>query len=338
MPLTKLVFKPGINRDQTNYASEGGWYAMDKVRFRSGFPEKIGGWVVTTLDQYAGAARSLYPWITADGASLIGIGTNEKIYVAVSSNLIDITPIRETYTSITAASTNNCFTTTLGSNEVIVTLTAHGATEGSYVIFSGAVGVGGIPALELNTEFKVSNVSINQFTITVITSATSTVASGGGTAIEAEFQVNIGNFNVTAGYGYTTGTWSRGSWGSGTTTPIFQPARLIDFQNFNNDLIFNIDGGDIYYWAYDTSFTTRAVLLSSLGGALAVPQQVNKILFASSGHLLALGCTEYNALGSAPTYSGTFDPLMVRWANVDADLGPEPQNWKPELTNTSGFF
>lgn len=339
MALSKLVFKPGLNRDQTNYASEGGWYDCDKIRFRSGFPEKIGGWTVQTLQQYVGAARAIYTWITADGSQITALGTNEKIYLVVSSNIIDITPIRVTYTnaSPTAGFTNNCFTTTNGSTTVTVTLTAHGAVDGAYVTFSGVVGFAGIPSGDFNKEFKISNVTINTFDITVATPATSG-ATGGGTNITAAFQINPGNNNVTAGYGWGTGTWGRSTWGSGTTTPIYQPARLVFFQNFNDDLMFNIRGGDIYYWQYVPSYSTRAVLLSSLGGAIAVPQQVNKILFASTGHLIALGCTTYDALALPPNYLGTYDPLLVRWANVDADIGPEPENWKPELTNTAGFF
>lgn len=334
MALSKLVFKPGINRDQTNYASEGGWYEMDKVRFRSGFPEKIGGWRVQTLDQYAGTVRAIFPWVASDGAELTAIASNEKIYLVVSSNLIDITPIR---TVIDTPDTDNCFGTTSGSKVVLVTIVGHGADEGAYVTFSGAVGFAGIPAGDLNKEFKIFDVTGTTFKITVATAANATT-SGGGTAIDAEFQINPGNSIVTAGYGFGAGTWGRGSWGSGTTTPVFQPARLSFFQNFNDDLLFNISGGDIYYWAYDPTFLTRAILLSDVSGAVAVPQQVTKILFASTGHLFALGCTSYDAGGSSPDYLGTYDPLMVRWANVDADIGPEPENWKPELTNTAGFF
>ena len=337
MALSKIVFKPGINRDQTNYASEGGWYNCDKIRFRSGFPEKIGGWQVQTIDQYIGSARAVYPYLASNGQELTGVGTNIKIYLAVGTTLIDITPIRETFTTGTAPSTDNCFSTTDTSNVVTVTLTAHGATNGSYVTFSGVVGFAGIPDADFNQEFSVSNVTTNTFDITVDTPATSTVSGGGGTAIVAAFQINVGNDNVTAGYGWGTDGWSSGAWGSGSTIPIFQPARLIQFQNFNDDLLFNVEGGDIYYWAYDSSFTTRAVLLSSIAGAQAVPQQVTRIIFASTGHLFALGCTSYDATNS-PTFLGSYDPLMVRWANVDADIGPEPENWKPELTNTAGFF
>jgi hypothetical protein len=335
MPLSKLVFKPGINKDQTNYASEGGWFDMDKVRFRSGYPEKIGGWLVQTFEQYAGEARLLFAWGLTTGNPLLCIGTNEKIYVTAGTQLVDITPIRVTFTT---TATDNCFGTTNGSTTVLVTITGHGADEGAYVTFSGAVAVGGVTAPNLNKEFKISNVTVNTFEITVATAATSTVASGGGTAITAAFQINIGYENVTAGYGWGTGTWGRGTWGSSSTSPIYFDARLIFADNFNNDLIFNINDSFIYYWVYDTNFSTRAVLLSSISGAVAVPQQVGKVMFAPSGHLMAFGCTEYDAGAASPNYLGAYNPLLIRWADVDPDTGPNPLDWQPTQTNTARFL
>jgi hypothetical protein len=337
MALSKLVFKPGINRDQTNYASESGWYEMDKVRFRSGFPEKIGGWKVNTVEPYYGVARSLFSWNTIDGGDPISIGTNEKIYVSVGSNLIDITPLRVTYTSVTTPSTDNCFGTTDTTTTVTVTLIDHGATEGAWVTFAGATDVGGILAAEINKEFKIFNVTTDTFDITVATAATSTT-TGGGTAISAAFQINIGNVNTTLGYGWGAGAWGRSGWGAGSAVPIYTLPRLIFQDNFNDDLVFNINGGDIYYWVYNTVSTARAVLISSLIGAVAVPQQVGKIQFTSQGFLLALGGTTYDPLAAAPDYLGYFDPLMIRWSNVDPDIGPEPENWQPTLTNSAGFL
>ena len=338
MPLSKLVFKSGINRDQTNYASEGGWYDMDKVRFRSGYPEKIGGWTVQTFDPYVGEARLLFPWGITTGNAILCVATNEKIYVATGTTLHDITPLRITYTHSTTPTTDDCFKTTISSTTVTVTITGHGADEGAYVTFSGAVAVGGVAAVDLNKEFKISNVTTNTFDITVANAATSTVAAGGGITITAAFQINIGYATVTAGYGWGTGTWGRGTWGSGSTAPIFFDARLIFADNFNNDLIFNISDGAIYYWVYDSNFTTRAVLMSSLGGALAVPQQNDLILFAPSGHLISFSCTEYDPGASAPDYAGAHNSLLIRWANVDPITGPDPTYWKPELTNTAGYL
>jgi len=336
MPLSKLVFKSGINRDQTNYASEGGWFDMQLARFRSGFPEKFGGWVVQTQNAYEGVARSIFTWNTTDGGQIIGVGTNEKMYAGAGTNLYDITPIRETLAS---PDTDNCFQTTDTSNVVIVNIIGNGAIDGDWVTFSGVTGtVGGIPDAELNAEFQITYIDSNSFSITVTTPATSTVAAGGGTAIEAAFQINIGYPVTTLGYGWGTGAWSRGAWGSASNVPVNLPARLIFQQNFNNDLIWNIRYSDIYYWVYTAGFNTRSVLLSDISGAVAVPQQVSRILFTPQGFLLALGCTTYDPLASPPQYLGYYDPLMIRWSNVDANAGPQPEVWEPSLTNTAGFL
>ena len=336
MALSKLVFKSGINRDQTNYASEGGWFDMQLARFRSGFPEKFGGWVVQTQNAYEGVARSIFTWNTTDGGQIIGVGTNEKMYAGAATNLYDITPLRETLTS---PDTDNCFQTTDTSNVVIVNIIGNGAIDGDWVTFSGVTGtVGGIPDSELNAEFQITYIDSNSFSITVTTPATSTVAAGGGTAIEAAFQINIGYPVTTLGYGWGTGVWGRGGWGSASNVPVNLPARLIFQQNFNNDLIWNIRYSNIYYWVYTAGFNTRSVLLSDISGAVAVPQQVTRILFTPQGFLLALGCTTYDPLASPPEYLGYYDPLMIRWSNVDADIGPQPEVWEPTLTNTAGFL
>jgi hypothetical protein len=338
MPLSKLVFKPGVNRDQTDYASEGGWYEMDKVRFRSGFPEKLGGWTVKTFTPYVGSARSIFIWTTTDGSRLVAVGTNQKIYVNSATSLYDITPLRITYTTASSPSSDNCFQTTNGSNLVEILNITAGIEDGEWVTFSGVTtAVGGIPAAEFNNEFQIDVISGTPY-ITLPTTATSTATSTGNTAITAEFQINIGNSITTLGYGWGAGAWSRGSWGSGSTIPVFFYPRLEFFDNFNNDLLFNIFGADLYYWAYDPSYTTRAILLKDVAGAVAVPQQVTVSLFASSGHYVALGCTNYDAAAAAPDYLGTYDPLLIRWANVDADIGPQPEVWQPTVTNTAGFL
>jgi hypothetical protein len=412
MALKKLLFKPGIYRDNTNYANEGGWYDMDKVRFRSGFAEKIGGWQVVNFTPYAGQCRSLYNYQTTDGATITGLGTSEKYYVLVGTALYDITPVRVVYTTSTTPSTDNCFDTTDTSTTVTVTLTGHGANEGDYVTFAGAAAVGGVPDTELNTEHQIFNVTATTFDITVTTAATST-ANGGGTSITATFQIHIGYGGNTYGYGWGTGVWSRLTWGSASTNPILLPPRIIFQDQFNNDLIWNIQDGDIYYWDYDSAFSNISVPLNTLSGSRAVPEQVGKSMFASSGHLLALSCTEYGRATTAgavissitnsgttatittatahgldpldwvefsgqtprayqgeyqvvttPTsttftvvllqdpggsasvegtyvyidYSGNYDPLLIRWANVNPDIGPQPEEWKPEITNSAGFI
>jgi hypothetical protein len=347
MALSKLLFKPGVNRDQTNYASEGGWYETQLVRFRSGFPEKFGGWTVSNLNAYTDSARAIFSWSTTDGSNLLGIGTNSRVYVGAGTTLHDITPVYATYTNATSPSSSNCIGTTNGSKTVTVTITGHGATTGTYVSFSGIAGptIGGIPVSEMNTTVQVTVLDSNTFTFQATTTATSTTTGQGGTGITVVIYMPAGFPIATAGYGWGTSTWSRLTWGSGSTLPIFQPARLIFMDKFNNDLVFNTQydtvsgtGGEIYYWVYNTAFSNDAVLLKSLAGAVAVPQKVTKILFTPQGFLLALGCTNYDATAAAPDYLGTYDPLLIRWSNVDPDIGPEPENWQPTTTNTAGFL
>jgi len=337
MPLSKLLFKPGANRDQTNYASEGSWFDMDKVRFRSGFPEKIGGWRPQNFTAYVGSARSVFTWGTTDGSEIVGIGSNVKVYVSAGTNIYDITPLR---TTLVSAATNNCLNTINASKVITINVSGHGLTTGDYVTISGVTGptIGGIPIAQINAEHVVTVVTSSQFTITVTSAATSTTSNQGGTGISIACQIAIGNAAATFGYGWGTSVWNRGTWGSSSTVPILLPPRLIFQDKFNNDLIFNIRGSFIYYWEYVTAFNTRAVLLSAVSGAVAVPQQVTKVLFSPQGFLLCLGCTNYDASQSSPNYLGSFDPMLVRWSNVDADIGPEPENWQPTLTNTAGFL
>ena len=411
MALKTLQFQPGINRDKTNYADQGGWFDGDMIRFRQGYPEKIGGWQVENFAAYEGAARSLFSYVTTDGAVNVGIGTNSKMYVAAGTYIHDITPIRATFVS---SATDNCFTTTTSAaTTVTVNIDDHLALAGDFVTFSGSAAVGGILAANLNLEFEIQTiVDADNFTITTATSATSG-ATGGGTGITAVFQLNIGSATTSGGLGFGTGTFGRGTFGSSIAAPVLVFSQLSFQDNFNNDLLFNISGGDIYHWTYNTAYSNRAVELNTITGSKAVPEQVTKIFFAPSGHLLALGCTSFNPATSAAgvsissitrstttatltasgphglstldyvtlsgqipntysgnfqvtvtgattftyvmtsdpggsattvgsyvkaTYLGTLDPLLIRWANVDATIGPQPEVWSPTPTNTSGFL
>ena len=207
MPLQKLVFKAGINKEGTNYTNEGGWFDCDKVRFRSGNAEKLGGWTRLSNNVYQGICRALWNWGTLAGANLLGVGTNLKYYIEQGGEYNDVTPIRQTFTHSTAVSTDNMFSTTNGSNVVTVTLPNYGGVTNDFVTISGSTAVGGIPAAELNGEHQITYKSATQFTFTTITSATSTVAAGGGTAITAAFQVNTGLDVEIAGTGWGAGTW-----------------------------------------------------------------------------------------------------------------------------------
>ena len=203
MPLQKLQFRPGVNREGTDYSNEGGWYACDKVRFRSGFPEKIGGWTRLSNDTFLGVARALWNWATLAGANLLGVGTNLKYYIEQGGGYNDITPIRATFT---APTTNNCFSTTNGSNVVTVTIVNYEGVSGDFVTFSGANAIGSVTAADLNQEFQLTYVSPTAFTITVANVANST-GSGGGNTINAAFQVNTGLDVFVSGTGWGAGPW-----------------------------------------------------------------------------------------------------------------------------------
>jgi hypothetical protein len=327
MPLQKLQFKPGLNRDQTNYTNEGGWNNCDKIRFRSGYPQKIGGWLRYSTQSLAGICRQVFNWITTASDNYLALGTSKKLYIEAGQIIYDITPIRATFAT---PATDNCFATVNGSKTVTVTIVAHGATDGDYVTFSGVVGpIGGIPQSEFNAEFIVDQVTANTFTITVATTATSST-SGGGSAITAAFQIPVGNANAAVGYGWGAGVWSRGGWGSGAGVPVVNPQRDWFLQNFDNDLVANIRNGAIYYWQYSGGIATRATLLSTTtisGVAPAdVPTEAMQILVSQNDkHLLAFGCTPFGG--------GAADPLLIRFATQD-----QPNVWTPLVTNSAGFL
>jgi hypothetical protein len=328
MPLQKLQFKPGVNRDQTNYSNEGGFYECDKIRFRSGYPQKIGGWLRYGEITLKGICRQMFNWITSFSDNLLALGTSKKVYLEGGGFLTDITPIRATFVS---PATDNCFDTTIGLTLVNVNIVGHGATAGSFVTFSGVVGpIGGIPQAQFNAEFEITSITdADNFKITVTTAATSST-TGGGTGITAAFQINIGNDIAAIGYGWGAGGWSRLGWGSGALTPVVDIQRDWFFNNFDNDLAMNIRNGPIYYWTYDNTFTTRATLLSAttIGGIAPsdVPDEATQILVSQNDkHLLAFGATPYGG--------GQFDPLLIRWSTQD-----QPNVWTPQVTNSAGFL
>jgi hypothetical protein len=327
MALQKLQFKPGVNRDQTNYSNEGGWYECDKIRFRSGYPQKLGGWVRYGLFNLVGICRSMFNWVTTDSENYMAYGTSRKLYIESGEILNDITPIRETFTT---PDTDNCFATTNGSATVVVTIVDHGGVTGDYVTFSGATAVGGIPAGALNTEQIITYLTNNTFSFVATALATSTVASGGGTAITAAFQINVGNDYAVYGYGWGAGPWSRGAWGSGAASPVVIDQRDWFMENFDNDLVANVRNGGIYYWEWVNGPGVRAMPLATLTldgiPAADVPTEtIQALVSQNSKHLIAFGATPYGG--------GDFDPLLIRWATQD-----QPNVWTPLVTNSAGFF
>jgi hypothetical protein len=335
MPFQKLQFKPGVNRDQTNYTNEGGWNECDKIRFRSGFPEKIGGWIKATPRFMLGICRQMFGWITSYTDNFLACGTNKKVYIEVGGQFYDITPLRATNPTFTTPTTDNCFSTVNGSSIVTVNIATSGAEAGNYVDFTGANAIGNISAALLNTSHEIkTSINSSAFTIDVGTAA-NTTSTGGGTTINAGFEISVGFATATLGYGWGTSVWS-GAFGYGLGSP--DGINLVQqdwwFDQFDNDVVMNIRNGAIYYWARGTDPTpdaalgTRAVLLSTFAGAADVPTSAMQILVSQNDkHLLAFGCQPYT--GGATD----FDPLLIRWASQD-----DPGMWTPMVTNTAGFI
>jgi hypothetical protein len=320
VPFQKLSFRPGITHDLTSLANEGGWYACDKVRFRLGFPEKIGGWVRTSANVFLGVARSLSSWYALAGVALAGVGTHLKMYVTMGGAYYDITPLRQT-TNVAA----NAFTTVNLSAVVTCNVTGHGAAVGDYVTLSTSLSaVGGIPAANFVGEFTVLGVTdADHFTITVASTATSN-ATGGNSLFE--FQLPVGAAVPTASYGWGSGAWGSGSWGlSSGSTPI----RVWNQVPYGELLVFGQRGGPLYLFTptvLSYGFD-RGVAVSSLPGASSVPLFQNAMAFSPSARILVLfGTNSY-------TGSGSLDPMLVRWADSDSLV-----EWAPAATNLSGEY
>jgi hypothetical protein len=335
MPFQKLQFKPGVNKDQTNYTNEGGWSECDKIRFRSGFPEKIGGWVKATPEFMLGICRQLFGWVTSFNDNFLACGTNKKTYIEVGGQFYDITPLRDTDPTLTTPVTDNCITTTNGSGTVTIIAVGSNAVEGNYIDITDATDVGGIPAATLNTTHQVDTViNTNAFTFIVGVNATSD-ATGGGTGINLSFEIDTGFPIATLGYGWGTSTWGGAfGWGLGSPVGIDLPQQDWWFDQFDNDLVMNVRNGAIYYWQRGAipdpgiSLATRAIFLKDLAGAADVPTKAMQVLVSQNDkHLLAFGCQPY--AGGA----NDFDPLLIRWASQD-----DPGMWTPLVTNSSGFL
>jgi len=336
MPLQKLQFKPGVNRDQTNYTNEGGWYQCDKIRFRSGYPQKIGGWLRYGTFTLIGICRQMFNWVTTYGDNYLALGTSKKVYIEAGAELYDITPLQHTSTTLGAPS--GPFTATTGSAVLTIsyaTDTAYNPEVGNYVTFAGASSLGGnITDDVLNYVYGYEILSVNTvaytYTINVGVLATSSDTSNGGATVTAYYDIDVGNDIDTFGYGWGAGAWGRGGWGSGAVTPIVQLQRDWFFNNFDNDLAMNIRRGGIYYWKYSDGVGARATNLASttIDGVapVAVPTQATQILLSQNDkHLLAFGCTPYGG--------GAFDPLLIRWANQN-----QANIWDPQVTNSAGFL
>jgi len=323
VPLQKILFKPGVNRENTRYTNEGGWYESEKVRFRQGTPEKIGGWTRYSPYTFLGVCRSLWNWITLAGQNLIGVGTNLKFYINQGGYYNDITPIRATSTI-----NNNPFVATLGSSIITVTDTAHGGITNDYVTFSGATGLGGnVTATVLNAEYQITVISSSSYTITVAVTATAADVSGspgGGAAVVAAYQVNTGPAIAAPLVGWGAGGWGLGVWGSGVA--VTNSLQLWNQYNFGENLLFGPRGAGIYYWIASTGVSTRGVNLTTLGDAQTPVVQNYIIVSDTSRFALVFGTNDPNA-----TSPNALDPMFIRWSDQE-----DPFVWTPAVTNQAG--
>jgi len=330
MPLKKIVFKPGVNKENTRYTTEGGWYECDKVRFRQGSPEKIGGWQQISNNTFLGICRSLFNWVTLGALNLLAVGTNLKYYIGRGGAYFDITPLRAT----TAAGdvTFAAVTTAPYSSTITVSDTSHGASAGDFVTFSGAASLGGnITAAVLNQNYQIDTViNANSYTITAkdpttgaaVTSNASDSGNGGSSTV-GQYEISPGAATDIPLVGWGGGAWSEGTWGVGGVSTY--PLRLWSQSNFGEDLIFGYRGGAMYYWDSSGGTTNnRGVNLNTLPGASEVPTIVNKV-FVSDVYrfVMAFGCNDYGSV--------TLDPMLIRWSDQESAV-----NWSPAATNQAG--
>ena len=327
MPLKKIELSPGINRENTRYATEGGWYEGDKIRFRQGTPEKIGGWERISVSTFLGICRSLWNWVTIGGQNLVGVGTNLKFYIERGGFYYDVTPIRAT--TLAGAVT---FSASTSSSTLTVSNLAHGALLNDFVTFSGAVSLGGnITADVLNQEYQIlAIIDEDSYTITAKDTAGVTVTANasdtgnGGASVVGEYQINTGNDAPVPLVGWGAGEWGGGTWGVGGTTT--QPLRLWSQTNFGEDLVFAYRGGPLLYWDATTGTAVRAQIVDTTNFPTSsdVPTVVNYSFVSDiSRFVFAFGA---NALGTS-----LIDPMLIRWSDQESFI-----NWTPAAANQAG--
>ena len=309
--LKKFQPRPGVNKENTRYANENGWYDSEKVRFRQGMPEKIGGWARISTNTFLGVCRSLWNWVTLAKQNLIGLGTHLKFYIVDGGAYYDITPLRATTTLGTDPFTGN------GTTTVTVTAASHGAITGDFVTYSGATGA---YASTLNAEYQVTVINSNSYTITTATA----IAAGatGGSAVVARYQITVGAATQAPIGGWGAGTWNSGTWGVGGGSANAS-LRLWSQNNFGENLVFGPRGGAMYYWDADGGTGTRGVLLSSLLGASDVPTVQNLVYVSDNRFVFAFGCNDYGLVAQ--------NPMLIRWSDQE-----DPANWTVSATGQAG--
>jgi hypothetical protein len=347
--LQELKFRPGINREATSLANEGGWFDSDKVRFRSGYPQKLGGWVRDTgqataalqppAGAYWGVARATWNWRSLSGSNLLSLGTNLKYYIQNSTGggVHDVTPIR--YTSSATAT----FAATPGSDVIVVTDPGHAAQEGDFLTVSGAAALGGnITAPLLNAEHRVSSyINGNTYTFSAAAVATAGDVGNGGAAVVVAYQLSTGGETYNLGTGWGAGGFggvtepTHTGWGEGVPAAqgIGIQLRTWSHANYGQDLIINPRGGGLYYWANNAnpSIFDRAQRLASTSAGIyqtdtACPSACNFLMVSDASRFVL-------AFGANPVGQTVVDPLLVRWSDQE-----NYALWAPAITNQAGDY
>ena len=329
MPLSKILFKPGINREGTEYDNTGGWFDVNLVRFRKGRPEKFGGWSKDSSNTYLGTARALHAWTSLGGTKYLGLGTTWKYYIREGDSYSDVTPIRKTTTD------GVVFSATNGSSTITATDNLHGSVINDFVTFTGAVSLGGLITAEvLNQEYQITSVTTNTYTFVAKNTdgneviANSSDTGNGGSGVDGIYQVNVGLDVYITGTGWSSGTWGEGTFGSTTALSATNQLRLWTHDHFGENLIINPRAGGIYRWVENNGLTTRAVDLSTVSGANLVPTVGLQVITSEKDrHLIVLGSDPVS--GGART--GTIDPMLISFSDQENDL-----EFQPLISNTAG--
>jgi len=313
MPLQPINFPPGIQKENTEYSAEGFWYDADKVRFKSGKPERIGGWVKHITDTLEGVGRSVIVWRANNGIITTAYATHKKLYVEQGGTLHDITPLRKTIDP--AAS--DTLSSTSSSKTITVTDNAHGCNTGDYVTLSGfTMGTSGLTSTQVNANHAVTVLTANTYTITVATAASAT-ASFGGTVGIFKYEVPIGNVDEEFEYGWGTSTWGTSTWGTArSTSSVMLAPRIWSLDTFGEDLVATYEESKIYTWDFSGGVNSRATAVSN------APIQNTVVLVSNPDrHLVTFG-----------THDGSnYDALLVRWASQESTT-----DWTATSVNTAG--
>jgi hypothetical protein len=334
MPLMKLQFKPGYYRDATRYTATGGWWDGDNVRFRTGQPEMIGGWVKAISDDFLGSCRYLFEWDSLTGDTILALGTHLKFYLAFGGAYYDITPIRKTVNPMSNNPfASNTTTNSGGFTTLVVTDNNHGAGQGDYVTFSGATTFNSIPAASINAEQEITEIIDGNSYRIVVSGTASGTSSGGGAAVVANYQVNVGADTSVGGTGWGAGPWGGNYLGAATDTGWGEAATLTTAggqigmwsgTNFGENLIFCQRNGGLYIWDWSNGYTARGQLLTAQAGASTVPEVATEVSVSAERHVIAFGCDPY-------TDPGVQDKSLIRWSDKESAV-----DWLPTNENSAG--